>query len=397
MSRQVLVVGPALEPDVAMEQTFRRLGYTRVTRVNSTADALEFSSRDNVDLLFLPIDLVDDAALASVERAVRKDRHMGVVGTGPRADQEFLLRAMRAGIQEFVVRPCSIEELTAVVERLHRRAEVRQVTGQTYAIFSSKGGVGVSTTAVNLASALSVIHSESRVAVMDLAMPGGDVSLLLNAKPSYTIGDLAARIDRLDQDMLFSALTPATEGVWVLAMPEGAHAMDSVDATVTSSVITQLRQSFTFTLIDCEHQLTERSLAALDAADRVLLLTELKVPALRSTQRTMTVFRRLGYPIDKLCVVVNRYHSSDVVSTGDAARLLNADIFFNIPNDYKASTDAATDGVAIPTRQPQSKLGVAYLQLAQKLAGGELPERSMKTPANGSRMRLKQLFGRGRG
>ena len=64
------------------------------------------------------------------------------------------------------------------------------------------------------------------------------------------------------------------------------------------------------------------------------------------------------------------------MSTGDAARLLNADIFFNIPNDYKASTDAATDGVAIPIRQPQSKLGLAYLQLAQKLAGGELPERS---------------------
>ena len=394
MSRQVLVVGPALEPDVAMEQTFRRLGYTRLTRVGSVADALEFSSRENVDLLFLPIDQVDDAALAAVERTSRKDRHMGIVATGPRADQEYLLRAMRVGIQEFLVRPCTIEELTAVVERLHRRSEVRQITGQTFAMFSSKGGVGVSTTAVNLASALALIHNESRVAVVDLAMPGGDVSLLLNAKPSYTIGDLATRIDRLDQDMLFSALTPATDGVWVLAMPEGGNAMDTVDATVTSTVLSQLRQSFTFSLIDCEHQLTERSLAALDAADRVLLLTELKVPALRSTQRTMTVFRRLGYPTDKLCVVVNRYQSSDVVSTGDAARLLNADIFFNIPNDYKASTEAATDGIAIPIRHPQSKLGLAYLQLAQKLAGGELPEKSQ---GNGSKSRLKQLFGRGRG
>jgi pilus assembly protein CpaE len=108
----------------------------------------------------------------------------------------------------------------------------------------------------------------------------------------------------------------------------------------------------------------------------------------------MTIFRRLGYPTDKLCVVVNRYQSSDVVSTGDAARLLNADIFFNIPNDYKASTDAATDGVAIPSRQPHSKLGLAYLQLAQKLAGGELP--ANKSQGNGSKSRLNQLFGRGR-
>ena len=84
MSRQVLVVGPALEPDVPMEQTFRRLGYSRITRVGSAAEALEFSARDNVDLLFLPIDLVDDAGLAAVERVSRKDRHMGVVATGPR-------------------------------------------------------------------------------------------------------------------------------------------------------------------------------------------------------------------------------------------------------------------------------------------------------------------------
>ena len=236
MSRQVLVVGPAIEPDAAMEQAFRRLGYTRTQRVGTAAEALDFAARDSVDILFLPLDAIDDAALAAVERVSRKDRHMGVVATGPRADQEYLLRAMRAGIQEFLVRPCSLEDLTAVVERLHRRAEVRQVSGQTYAIFSSKGGVGVSTTAVNLASALAMIHNESRVAVVDLAMPGGDVSLLLNAKPSYTIGDLAARIDRLDADMLFSALTPATDGVWVLAMPEAGNAMDAVDATVTSSV-----------------------------------------------------------------------------------------------------------------------------------------------------------------
>lgn len=397
MSRQVIVVSGALEPDVPVEQTLRRLGYSRFQLLKSVGEALDHAARESVDLLFVPIDGIDDSALAAIERTSRKDRHMGVVATGPRADAEFMLRAMRAGIPEFLVRPCSVEDIAAVVERLHRRAEVKQVSGQSYAVFSSKGGVGVSTTAVSLASALARIHTESRVAVADLALPGGDVCLLFNAKPTYTIADLAPRIDRLDDEMLFSALTPAADGVWVLAVPDAADGMDDVDATVTSAVLSMLRQSFTFTVVDCEHQLTERSLAVLDAADRVLLLTELKVPALRSTQRTMSVFRRLGYPSDKLCVVVNRYQSSDVMSGADASRLLSADIFFNIPNDYRASSDAATDGVAIPVGQPQSRLGLAYLQLAQKLAGGTLPESAAPTRTNGSRSRLKQLFTRGRG
>lgn len=396
MSRQAVIVGAALDPDAAIEQALRRFGYTQITRVGSASDALDFAAREVVDLLFLPIDAVDDATLVSVERTSRRDRRMSVVATGPRHEAEFILRAMRAGSQEFLVRPCSVEDLIGVIGRIHKRSDVTNLTGQVFAVFSSKGGVGVSTTAVNVATALAMIHTDSRVAIADLSMPGGDVALLLNVKPTYTIADLAERIDRLDAEMLSSALTTAAEGVWVLGVPEKANGMDEVDASVTNAVISQLRQSFTFSVIDCEHQLTERSLAALDAADRILLLTELKVPALRSTQRTLSVFRRLGYLSDKLCVVVNRHQSSDVVTAGDASRLLNADIFFNIPNDYRASTEASTEGVAIARRQPQSRLGVAYFQLAQKLAGGALPERHRNTPANGSTSRLRQLFTRGR-
>lgn len=268
--------------------------------------------------------------------------------------------------------------------------------GQVFAVFSSKVGIGVSTLAVNVATAIAMIHTESRVAIADLAMPGGDVSLLLNVKPAGTIADLAERTGRITAERLTSAMTPAAEGVWVLGVPEKADGMDAVGASVTSAVVNQLRQSFTFTVVDCEHKLTERSLAALDAADRILLLTELKVPALRSTQRTLSVFRRLGYLSDKLCVVVNRDQSSDVVTAGDAARLLSSDIFFNIPNDYHAGTGAAADGVAVTRRQPQSKPGMAYVQLAQKLTGATLSESNRTTPANGSTSRFRQLFTRGK-
>jgi pilus assembly protein CpaE len=189
-------------------------------------------------------------------------------------------------------------------------------------------------------------------------------------------------------------MVPALDRLWVLAAPERPEADEEVDANVSSSVVKQMRSAFNFSVLDCEHRLNDRSLAALDAADRILLLTELKVAALRSAQRMISVFRRLGYPNEKLSVVVNRYQSEDVVSPGEAAEVLKSEIYFRIPNDYPTCSKASTEGVPIAVMAPQSKLSVAYRQLANRLSGGT--EQESRSSTNGSRMKLRTMFTRKR-
>ena len=140
---------------------------------------------------------------------------------------------------------------------------------------------------MNLAFALTRVHTEARVAVADLALPGGDIRLLLNVRPSYDLGDIAEKIDRVDADLMHSVLAPATDGLWVLAAPERPEAEEIVDANVAATVVQQLKAAFNFSVLDCEHQLNDRTLAALDAADRIILLTELKVPANKRVQITV--------------------------------------------------------------------------------------------------------------
>jgi pilus assembly protein CpaE len=395
MSRQALLVGDSAGADTPMEQILQRYGYTRISRIGTVAEALESIEQQHVELMFVPIDEVDELQLAAIDRAGRRERHMGVIATGPRSDPDLMLRAMRAGIQEFLVRPVVMTDLVAAVERLHRRTTTGVTAGQVYAVFSPKGGVGASTVAVNLAYALSANLKESRVGIADLALAGGDVRVLLNVKPQYDLGDLSAKVERIDADLLNSVMVPATAGLWVLAAPERPEAEDSVDANVVSAIVLQLRGSFNLSVLDCERDMSDRTLAALDAADRIVLLTELKVSAMRSAQRSLGIFRRLGYPNEKICVVVNRYQSSDVVSASEAVDVLKADLFFKIPNDYRLSLEAATAGVPVAKSHPESKLGSAYLQLAQKLAGSSVSD----SPAsgNGSRARLRHLFSRKRG
>jgi pilus assembly protein CpaE len=393
MSRQALVVSDAGGSDQTLEQTLQRYGYTRIVQAGTMADALRILEEQHIDLLLVPVDAVDEMELAALDRLNRRDRHMGIIATGTRAEPELMLRAMRAGIQEFLVRPLAVTDLTAAVERVYRRTSSTVVGGQVYAAFGAKGGVGTSTTAVNLAYAFTQAHPEAHVAVADLAMPGGDVRLLLNVRPAYDLGDIAEKVDRVDADLMHSVMVPATDGLWVLSAPERPEAEEVVDANVAATVVKQLRALFNYSVLDCEHNLNDRTLAALDASDRIILLTELKVPALRAAQRTLGVFRRLGYPNEKLGVVVNRFQSGDVVTPAEAADVLKADIYFRLPNDYKTCSQASTDGVPVGSAFAETKLAAAYVQLAQKLSGADLADRA---GTNGSRLKLRTLFSRKR-
>jgi len=397
MSRLALVVdGSGGEAHQALEQELRRHGYSRIVHNPAMSEVLVTIDQQPVDLLVVPIEQVAESQLAVIDRLNRRERAMGIIATGESADPSLMLRAMRAGIKDYLIRPIDPAELTAALERIARRAVGSVSNGQVHAVFGTKGGVGASTVAVNLAYALTQAHPTAQVSVADFELPGGDVRLLLNVRPAYDVGDIASKVHSLDAELLRSVMVGATDRLWVLAAPERPEADEEIDATVSSAIVKQLRSAFNYAVLDCEHRLNDRTLAALDAADRIVLVTELKIPALRSAQRMIGVFRRLGYPNEKLGVVVNRYQSWDVVSPAEAAEVLKAEIFFCLPNDYPTCSRAATDGVPVGQSAPQSRLAVAYRQLAQRLSGGTEQDSAGESGTNGARKSLRTIFTRKR-
>lgn len=391
MLKSALVVAESNGTIETISAVLKRFGYGAPDQEQAVDGALERLASAHYDLVLLPVHDLEPARATMLERVVRQSPATAFIGTGPKAEPEVILRAMRSGVHEFLVAPPDPSELATAVDRLTRRHHGESRRGQVYAIYGSKGGLGNTTLAVNLAHALARNNRDARVAVADLVVSNGDVRVLLNLKPLYDVGSVAQKLDRLDAELLNSLLTPNGEGVWVLPGTEDPELDDVLDAGAITAIVEQLRANFTFTVLDCEHHMSERTLAALDIADRVILNTQLTVPALRATQRALQICERLGYPNDKLWVVVNRYQATDVLSPADAASLLKHDIQWKLPNDYQTTAAALMKGTSVMEHDAASKLAWSFSQLAAKLGGGNAHSVN-GNGSGGAGSRLRRLF-----
>jgi pilus assembly protein CpaE len=396
MQRRALIAANAAGSPEAVAGVLARFGFTRTAHAADREGALAQMRDAHFDLIILPVDDISPAELVSLEREIRKDPNTSVIATAFAAEPDLIVRAMRAGVHEFLLNPPKTEELAGSVERLMRRTRAETEQGELIAVYSGKGGLGSTSITVNLAQAFASIRKDSRVAIVDLVVTGGDVRVFLNLKPTYDISHLIAKGSQVDAELLNSVLTPCPGGVWALPTGDIPEDQDMFDSAAVNSVLTLLRQHFAVTVVDCEHHLSEGTLAALDAADRIVLVTQLSVPALRSTQRSLAVCRRLGYDDSKLCVVINRYQSGDVLPVKDAEDLLQAQIYWKLPNDYRLSAASLTRGVPVTLEDPNAKLARSYADLVKKLSGTTTSGGFPKFQEDG-KSRLRKLFGNDKG
>jgi pilus assembly protein CpaE len=367
--RKAIIVAGAAGPESDANTVLQRFGFARAVSVANLSALLSAVRNEHFELVIVPLQDMGAVELATLEREIVRGGNSMVIGTAPQADPALIVQAMRSGMQEFLVFPPNAQDFSAAVDRLLRRGRMEVEQGTTIAVYSAKGGLGTTSIAVNLAFGLADANPNGRVALADLVVHGGDLRVMLNLAPAYDVGDLVARVNRIDADLLTSILTPAPGGVWVLPSSDRPEIAEMVDAATASTLIAELRKHFAYTVLDCEHYLTDRTLAALDAADRIVLVTQLNVAALRGTQRTISLCQRLGYGDEKLAVVVNRHQSSEVLTPSDASTLLNLPIFHLLPNDFRTADGAMGKGIPVARYDKSTRLAQSYGSLVNKLTG----------------------------
>ena len=131
------------------------------------------------------------------------------------------------------------------------------------ALFGGKGGVGTTSIAVNLASALRQLPGNPSVILVDVNQHGGDLPLYLDLQPNHSFRDIAADLSRLDPAFLVRVLTKCESGLQVLPSGYDDLSTGRLNPDCVEATLKLLQSSFDYVVIDCGHVLdltTKKSL-----------------------------------------------------------------------------------------------------------------------------------------
>lgn len=216
---------------------------------------------------------------------------------------EMWQAAMRAGIRDLVSPEADVDEIRAAVDRAAlaaagRRRVLRPVnetaryTGRVITVASPKGGVGKTTVSTNLAIGLTAAAPQSTVLV-DLDVQFGDVASALGLAPEYTLPDAVAGPASEDTMVLKTFLTQHPSGLYAVCGAESPAAGDTVRGEDVTRLLAALAREFRYVVVDTAPGLSEQTLAALDRATDVVMLTSMDVPGVRGLRKELDVLREL--------------------------------------------------------------------------------------------------------
>lgn len=304
---------------------------------------------------------------------------------GGELSSELLLRAMRVGVREVLPAGAAGADIVAAVQRLtakRRSAETRAQPAarraETIGFLSSKGGSGATFVAANLAHLLANEGADGRrVALIDLNLQFGDAALFVTSeRPASNVAELARNIHRLDADLLQSAMTQVTPGLWVLAAPEDpAHSADVTPQHV-QAILRTAAGMFDYVVIDVGRSLSALTLAALDRCDRLYAVLQLTLPFIRDARRLYELFHTLDYPASKVHWIVNRHHKGGDISLDDLKKALPALRCATLPNQYDVVAASVNQGVPVQKLAPSSAISRALREIAHEIAPATAPARS---------------------
>jgi pilus assembly protein CpaE len=298
---------------------------------------------------------------------VRSRNRARLVLMGPSTDAKLVLRALRAGADDYMDESDFEQELGAILSKWRAERGGHDEAGKVIAVLAPSGGSGSSTLSVNLATALAKQHKET--ALFDMKLQTGDLASLLDLKPKHTLADLCQNLSRVDATLFERTLVHHASGVRLLASPLSISDVGYVNAEGVHLTLKLARSAYPYVVVDLDHSFREEQLTVLRQADVILMVIRLDFVALRNARRALEHLRELGVDQGRIRLVVNRYGQPKEVSAAKAEEALGMEIAFYVPEDAKTVNRSNNNGVPVVLEAPSSKISKSIVRLAAGVNG----------------------------
>ncbi|MFD9431589.1 CpaE family protein [Streptomyces sp. NPDC060002] len=332
-------------------------------------------------------------ALELVREVALRFPAVGVILVTTDVGPGLFAAAMDSGARGLVTLPLSYEDLanrvqavaqwsTGVRRHLGHGADVfTGVGGTVVTVSGAKGGVGATLTAVQLA--LAAQASGRPTALVDLDLQSGDVASYLDVQFRRSVVDLAAITD-ISPRILAEAVFRHETGVALLLAPGEGERGEEVTDRAARQIIGALRSRYEVVVVDCGAQLSGAGAAAVELAERALLVTTPDVVAVRGAKRTVRMWDRLQIrKAEETTVVVNRHTRSTEIQPPLIQKITGTAIAATtVPANFR-ELQAAVDAGRVHALDGKGAVRQALWALAGELGLAKAPETALVRRAGG--------------
>lgn len=278
----------------------------------SMGQGLEIAEQFEAELVFLDLTRNIEAGIITLEQLARINNRVVAISVD-KLTTEIMARAMRSGAREILNQPIQDEEIFNILEKFENHSARDQSLqpsreGKVVICFSSKGGVGKTTLACNIAVLLQERLGESSVALIDANTQAPNISPMLDLRPERWLRDAVSEYKRLDGQLLKELMTiHEPSGLHVLAHSSDDPLGLDFSEDPMSKILLVSKGTFKWTIVDTFPLLSSLNLALMDLSDDIFLVTEAVVPAVRSARYNLEMLRKAGYGENRISVILNRY------------------------------------------------------------------------------------------
>lgn len=345
-------------------------GAVVVGSLDRAADHLQAHPRETVVVLGPTVPMPEAVSFAESLRISRPA--LGVILLRARIDSTVLSEALRAGIREVI----DARDLTELGNAVHRTRmlgerlmdgtvdETPKANGRLVTVFSTKGGVGKTTIATNLAMAM--VAPERRVCIVDLDVHGGDVAVMLKLFPTSTLADVGELRGSIAPDGVGTLVTEHPSGLGVLAAPLGADAREPLNAEEVGKVLACLKTMYDVIVVDTSGSFDDYALRALDVTDLLVLVATLDIPALKNLKVAVGTLDLLNQSRDAWRLVLNRADKKVGLSVGEFQETIGIDVAATLPTSREVLT-SVNRGEALVAAQPRHEVSRTLRGLADSV------------------------------
>ncbi len=285
----------------------------------------------------------------------------------------LLRSALRAGARDVISPETPAAELHEAIERAFATAANRGNADdeegsdrRVIVTLCPKGGAGKTTLSSNLALGLAKAVPGDTV-ILDLDLQFGDVASALGLMPELTFSDATRALDVLDATTLKAHLTSHPDGLFALCAPLSPTDADHLTTAHVERVVRLLADSFRYVIVDTPSGLDENTLAAMEFATDLILLSATDIPSIRSTRKEIDALRVIGKPQQQWHVVLNRADAKTGLTIPVVEQALGVKVDVAIPSS-RAVPLSLNQGEPVISADPHATVSLAMQQIVSRFA-----------------------------